>query len=59
MGYVLGKGRENLRNIETKTGAAIKVINNSFCIKNANERQEKLVEREIKACAVRVSRRDN
>ena len=59
MGYVLGKGRENLRNIETKTGAAIKVINNSFYIKNTNERQERLVEREIKACAVRVSRRDN
>ena len=59
MGHVLGKGQENLRNIETKTGTALKVISNSFYIKNANERQERLVEREIKAFAVRVSRRDN
>ena len=59
MGQVLGKGRENLRNIETNTGAALKVINDSFYIKNATERQEKLAEREIKTLAVRVSRRDD
>ena len=52
IGHVLGKGRENLKNIESKTGTALKVINNSFYIKNATESQKKLAEREIKAFAV-------
>ena len=59
MSQVLGKGRENLRNIEINTGAALRVINDSFYIQTATERQEKLAEREIKTLAVRVSRRDD
>ena len=58
MGQVLGRGRDNLRNIETKTGAALKVINDSFYIKNATEKEEKEAEREIKTLAVSVSRWD-
>ena len=52
MGQVIGKGREKLNNIETNTGAALKVIDNDLYIKGSAE-QEKKVLREIKAIVVR------
>ena len=51
MGQVIGKGREKLSNIETKTGVALKVIENNLYIKGSSE-QEKKVTREIKAIVV-------
>ena len=51
MGQVIGKGRERLSNIETKTGVALKVIDNNLYIKGSSE-QEKKVTREIKAIVV-------
>ena len=51
MGHVIGKGREKLSNIETKTGVALKVIANNLYIKGSTE-QEKKVIREIKAIVV-------
>ena len=51
MGQVIGKGREKLSNIETKTGVALKVIENNLYIKGSTE-QEKKVAREIKAIVV-------
>ena len=52
MGQVIGKGREKLSNIETKSGVALKVIENNLYIKGSTE-QEKKVIREIKAIVVR------
>ena len=52
MGQVIGKGREKLSNIETKSGVALKVIENNLYIKGSTE-QEKNVIREIKAIVVR------
>ena len=52
MGQVIGKGRERLSNIETKTGVALKVIENNLYIKGSTE-QGKEVIREIKAIVVR------
>ena len=52
IGLVIGKGRERLSNIETKTGVALKVVDNSLYIKGSAE-QEKRVIREIKAIVVR------
>ena len=52
MGLVIGKGREKLTNIETKTGVALKVIESDLYIKGSAE-QEKKVIREIKAITVR------
>ena len=51
MGRVIGKGRENLSNLETKTGVALKVIDNSLYIKGSIEKQKKAI-REIKAIVV-------
>ena len=51
MGHVIGKGRENLSNIETKTGVALKIIANNLYIEGSTE-QEKKVIREIKAIVV-------
>ena len=51
MGQVIGKGRETLSNIETKTGVTMKVIANNLYIKGSSE-QEKKVTREIKAIVV-------
>ena len=47
MGFVIGKGREKLNNIETKTGALLKVIDNSLYFVGSAE-QEKNAIREIK-----------
>ena len=52
MGLVIGKGREKLTNIETKTGVALKVNESDLYIKGSTE-QEKKVIREIKAITVR------
>ena len=52
MGLVIGTGRETLSNIETKTGVALKVIENNLYIKGSTE-QGKEVIREIKAIVVR------
>ena len=52
MGLVIGKGREKLTNIETKTGVALKVIESDLYIKGSAE-QEKKVIREIKAITAR------
>ena len=52
MGQVIGKGRENLNTIETKTRVALKVIDNKICIKGTNEKQKKLAVRELQALAV-------
>ncbi len=53
MGQVIGKGREKLNNIETKTGAALKVIDDSLYIKGSIEKEKKAL-REIKAIVVRM-----
>lgn len=52
MGQVIGKGREKLSNIETNTGAALKVIDNNLYIKGSTEKEKKAI-REIKAIVVR------
>ena len=52
MRHVIGKGREKLSNIETKTGVALKVIANNMCIKGSAEKEKKVI-REIKAIVVR------
>ena len=52
MRHVVGKGREKLSNIETKTGVALKVIDNNMCIKGSTEKEKKVI-REIKAIVVR------
>ncbi|XP_022803029.1 uncharacterized protein LOC111340448 isoform X1 [Stylophora pistillata] len=48
MGFVIGRGREKLNDIETRTGVALKVIDNHLHIKGSTE-QEKKVIREVKA----------
>ena len=52
MGLVIGKGREKLSNIETKTGVALKVIDNNLHVKGSTEREKKVI-REIMAIVVR------
>ncbi|PFX17738.1 uncharacterized protein LOC111340449 [Stylophora pistillata] len=47
MGFVIGKGRENLNNIETRTGVALKVIDNHLHFKGSTK-QEKKVIREVR-----------
>ena len=51
LGQVIGKGRERLSNIETKTGVALKVIDNNLYIKGSSEQERKVI-REIKAIVV-------
>ena len=54
MGFVIGKGREKLNNIETKTGVALKVIDNSLYFIGSAEKEKKAI-REIKAVVVSVA----
>ena len=54
MGHVIGKGRQNLDTIETKTGVTLKVYGGKFYIKAKSEKSEKLAVREIKASAVSI-----
>ena len=55
MGYVIGKGRENLDKIEQKTGATLKVWEwNGLCIKGSPESQKRAI-REIKEQVVSLS----
>ncbi|KAJ7323749.1 hypothetical protein OS493_030873 [Desmophyllum pertusum] len=58
MGHVIGKGRENLSKLETKTGVALKVNDNSLYIKGSTEKQKKAT-REIKAIVTRSQLEDN
>ena len=51
MGFVIGKGREKLNNIETKTGVALKVIDNSLYFTGSAEQEKKAI-REIKDIVV-------
>lgn len=48
---VIGKGRENLNMIQTKTEVTLRVINNEFYIKAPTEEAEKLAVREIREIA--------
>ena len=53
MGHVIGQGRKNLNTIQTKTGVALKVIDNKLHINaEATEREEKLAVREIRELVV-------
>ena len=52
MGQVIGKGREKLSNIETKTGVALKVIDNNLYIRGSAEKEKKVI-RIIKGIVVR------
>ena len=54
MGHVIGKGRQNLNTIETKTGVTLKVCRGKFQIKAKSEKSKKLAVREIKALAVSI-----
>ena len=54
MGHVIGKGRENLNTIETKTGVNFKVRDGKLYIKAESKKSEKLAVREIKALAVGI-----
>ena len=54
MGVVIGKGRENLNTIETKTGVTLKVHDGKLYIKAESEKSEKLAVREIKALVVGI-----
>ena len=47
MGFVIGKGREKLNNIETKTDALLKVIDNNLYFIGSAEQEKKAI-REIK-----------
>ena len=51
MGSVIGKGREKLNNIKTKTGVALKVIDNSLYFIGSAEKEKKAI-REIKDIVV-------
>lgn len=59
IGKVLGKGRERLRTIETTIGVELKVINDTFCIKGAAEKEEKQAERQLKEAAVCLNSKVN
>ena len=53
MGHVIGQGHKNLNTIQTKTGVALKVIDNKLHINaEATEREEKLAVREIRELVV-------
>ena len=52
MGHVIGKGGQNLKTIETKTGVTLKVYGSKLYIKAKSEKSEKLAVREIKVLAV-------
>ena len=54
VGYVIGKGRQNLNNIETKTGVTLTFRDSQLYIKAESERSEKLAVREIKVLAVSI-----
>ena len=41
MGLVIGKGREKLTNIETKTGVALKVIESDFYKRKESHKRNK------------------
>lgn len=41
MGFVIGRGREKLNDIETRTGVALKVIDNHLHIKGSTEQEKK------------------
>ncbi|XP_015754363.1 PREDICTED: uncharacterized protein LOC107334005 isoform X7 [Acropora digitifera] len=51
MGHVIGKGGQNLKTIETKTGVTLKVYGSKLYIKAKSEESEKLAVREIKVLA--------
>ncbi|XP_044174207.1 uncharacterized protein LOC114958012 [Acropora millepora] len=51
MGHVIGKGGQNLKTIETKTGVTLKVYGSKLYIKAKSEKSEKLAVREIKVLA--------
>ncbi|XP_067034569.1 uncharacterized protein [Acropora muricata] len=51
MGHVIGKGRQNLNTIETKTEVTLKVWDGKLYIKAENKKSEKLAVREIKVLA--------
>ena len=52
MGSVIGKDRENLNTIETKTGVTLKVHKSKLYIKAESEKSKKQAVREIKVLAV-------
>ena len=54
VGHVIGKGRQNLNTIETKTGVTLTFRDNQLYIKAESERSERLAVREIKALAVSI-----
>ena len=54
MGHVIGKGGQNLKTIETKTGVTLKVYDDKLYIKAKSEKSEKLAVREIKVLAVSI-----
>lgn len=54
LGIVIGKDRQNLNTIETKTGVNLKVWDRELYIKAESEKSEKQAVREIKALAVSI-----
>lgn len=48
IGFVIGKGREKLNDIESRTGVALKVIDNHLYFKGSTEQGKKAI-REVKA----------
>ena len=54
MGHVIGKSRQNLNTIETKTGVTLKVRDSKLYIKAESEESEKLAIRKIKQLAVSI-----
>ena len=54
MGHVIGKGRQNLNTIETKTEVTLKVCDGKLYIKAESEKSEKLAVREIRALGVSI-----
>ena len=49
MGHVIGKGGQNLKTIETKTGVTLKVYDDKLYIKAKSEKSEKLAVRDRKS----------
>ena len=54
MGNVIGRGRQKLNIIETKTGVTFKVRGSELYIEAKSEKSEKLAVREIKKLAVGI-----
>ena len=54
MGHVIGKGRQNLNTIETKTEVTLNVWDGKLYIKAESEKSEKLAVREIRALGVSI-----